>query len=514
MLNDLLLLLPELVLLVFAFVIFGLDLVWRRKTDAGDTAFPVLTVIGALATLAATFFLWAQANSGALQLAVIATDSSNAIPMLAVDRFSLFFKVYAMLTVALVGLMATDYIRARTPFRGEFYALTLLAGLALMLVAGATHLVMIFLAFEFLSIISYLLTGYLRDNALSVEGALKYFLYGAVASTVMLYGFSLLYGATGALDLHGIAVGLSAADPSIHRFLVIPAIMLVVVGLGFKIALVPFHQWSPEAYQGAPTPITAFLSVGPKAAGFALLVRVMTIAFPQFAHTATVNWVAILSGIAILTMTFGNVVAIWQKDIKRLFAYSSIAQAGYMLIGVVAIAPQYVGGSPAIGGWSQGVNGLLVYLLAYLFTNLGAFAIIIAMENKTGSSDIGTYAGLIRRSPYLAIAFFIFLLSLIGIPPTAGFMGKLFVFGAAINQQMFLLAAVAIVNSVISVYYYFYIVRQMFFTDAEDTSPIPVGKALNAVVSVSLVLVFAIAIGAQPFINWATSSAQLLASSF
>ncbi|MFQ5576009.1 MAG: NADH-quinone oxidoreductase subunit N [Anaerolineae bacterium] len=512
--DDLLLLLPEIVLLVFAFIIFGLDLFWKGKANANRAAFPALALVGSVGALAAAFFIWMQAGRGAIQLSVIATDSGNRIPMLAADQFSLFFKVYASVTIALVGLVAADYIKAHTRFQGEFYALTLLAGLALMLVSSSTNLVMIFLSFEFLSITSYLLTGYLRDDALSVEGALKYFLYGAVASGVMLYGFSLVYGATGSVDLHGIALGLAEADGSIPDVLVIPAIALIVVGLGFKIALVPFHQWSPEAYQGAPTPITAFLSVGPKAAGFALMVRVLTIAFPAFAHAAAVNWVVILSGIAMLTMTFGNVVAIWQKDIKRLFAYSSIAQAGYMLIGVVAIAPQYVGAWPAFDGLSQGLNGLLIYLLAYLFTNLGSFAVIIAVENKTGSSDIARYAGLIKRSPYMAIAFFVFLLSLVGIPPTAGFMGKLFVFGAAIKQQMYPLAIVAIINSVISVYYYFYIVRQMFFGEPEDTSPIAASRPLYAAITIALVLVFAIAIGADPFIKWAGSSAHILAAAF
>lgn len=507
--NNLLLLLPEIVILLAALIILALDLAWQGKKQA-RTSFPALAALGALATIAAAVFVWI-----AVQPAIIATDSGGAIPMLAVDRFALFFKIYAALTVGLVALMSGDYVRAKTPFKGEFYALILLAAFSIMLVAGATNLVMIFLAFEFLSITSYLLTGYLRDNDLSVEGALKYFLYGSVASSVMVFGFSLLYGATGSVDLAGIAAGLSTANASIQIYLAMPALILVVVGLGFKIALVPFHQWSPEAYQGAPTPVTAFLSVGPKAAGFALMVRVLTIAFPAFARAAALNWVIILSAIAMLTMTFGNVVAIWQKDIKRLFAYSSIAQAGYMLIGVVAIAPQYLGSNQAVSGWSQGLNGLLLYLLAYLFTNLGVFAVIVVMENKTGSTELGSYAGLIKRSPYLAVAFFIFLLSLIGIPPTAGFMGKLLVFGAAITQQMYALAIVGIINSVISVYYYLGIARIMFFDPVEESAPpIVVAPAINAVVTITLALVLAMAVVAQPFINWVNASAQIIAGKF
>lgn len=245
------------------------------------------------------------------------------------------------------------------------------------------------------------------------------------------------------------------------------------------------------------------------------MVRVLTIAFPAFARAAALNWVIILSAIAMLTMTFGNVVAIWQKDIKRLFAYSSIAQAGYMLIGVVAIAPQYLGSNQAVSGWSQGLNGLLLYLLAYLFTNLGVFAVIVVMENKTGSTELGSYAGLIKRSPYLAVAFFIFLLSLIGIPPTAGFMGKLLVFGAAITQQMYALAIVGIINSVISVYYYLGIARIMFFDPVEEGAPpIVVAPAINAVVTITLALVLAMAVVAQPFINWVNASAQIIAGKF
>jgi proton-translocating NADH-quinone oxidoreductase chain N len=325
----------------------------------------------------------------------------------------------------------------------------------------------------------------------------------------MLFGFSLLYGASGALDLNGIAQGLATSTTGTISLLILPALVLVIVGLGFKIALVPFHQWAPEAYQGAPTPITAFLSVGPKAAGLALMARVLIIGFPA----AWNSWVILLTGIAILTMTFGNLVALWQRDMKRLFAYSSIAQAGYMLIGVVAIAPQILSGA-ATQTWNEGLNGMLYYLLAYLFTNLGAFAVIIAVENQTGSTQISAYAGLFRRAPFLAIAMLVFFLSLVGIPPTAGFVGKFVVLGAAINQEMYFLAIVAIINSVISLYYYFFVVRQMFFADGEETTPLSVGMPVMATVAVTTALVLLMAIWAQPFIRWTTDSAQILATSF
>lgn len=497
--NDLLLLLPEIVITLTAFIILTLDLIWKGDKRSG-AILPWLALAGAILALLATAYIWV--NGEASTTYGLATDDGNYVPMLAVDTMALFFKVLAALTVALVSLSAVEYINARTPFRGEFYVLTLLAGLSMMLLSAATNLVMIYLSLEFLSISSYILTGYLRQDNRSTEAALKYFLYGAVASGVMLYGFSLLYGATGSVDLATIKSTL-AASPAATGFLIVTTVVMILTGFGFKIALVPFHQWSPDAYEGAPTPVTAFLSVGPKAAGLAVLIRVMVVALPEY----SVNWTVILAIIAILTMTLGNLVALWQTNMKRMLAYSSIAQAGYMLIGLAAWTSQR-------GEQFDDVNGILLYLLAYLFTNLGVFTVVIILENKLGTADIADYAGLIRRSPFLSIALLIFFLSLIGIPPTGGFMGKLFVFGAAINQGLYLLAGVGILNSVISVYYYFGVARQVFFVQGEDESPIRGSWVLNAVVGVTLAMTLLIALYGQPFINLANNSAQILAAAF
>jgi NADH-quinone oxidoreductase subunit N len=285
--------------------------------------------------------------------------------------------------------------------------------------------------------------------------------------------------------------------------LIVASVMMILTGFGFKIALVPFHQWSPDAYEGAPTPITAFLSVGPKAAGIAVLIRVLTVALPEY----SVNWTVMLSIIAILTMTVGNLVALWQTNMKRLLAYSSIAQAGYMLIGLAAWTSQ-------TGGRFEGVNGILLYLFAYLFTNLGLFAVVIILENKLGTANTADYAGLIRRSPFLSLALLIFFLSLIGIPPTGGFMGKLFVFGAAIDRGLYLLVGAGILNSVISVYYYFGVARQVFFGQGQDESPIRPGLVMGSVVAVTLVMTLLIALYGQPFIDLANNSAQILAAAF
>jgi NADH-quinone oxidoreductase subunit N len=497
------LLLPEIVLTVVAFLVFALDMIVHRD-EARGRRLPWFAFLGVLVTLAATILVWplAGANGQPVVLAVGQGFGGDSVSMIALDGLALFFKLFTVLMLAIVILSGGEYVQAKTSFRGEFYALLLLAGLSIMLASAATNLVMIYLSIEFLSITSYILTGYLRDDARSTEGAVKYFIYGAAASAVMLYGFSLLYGATGTTDLAAIAAALASGSVTV-QWLVVPATIMALAGLGFKIALVPFHQWSPDAYEGAPTPVTAFLSVGPKAAGFAVLMRFLLTALPDF-H---VSWSAVLAGISIVTMSLGNLVALWQTNVKRLFAYSSIAQAGYMLIGLAALAPQ-------AESWTTGLNGLLLYLFAYLFTNLGAFAVVIAIENRTGSANLSDFDGLIRRSPFLTVAMFVFLLSLIGIPPTGGFIGKLFVFGAAVQSQMILLAVVGVLNSVISVYYYFKIMRPMLFIQAEDAESIRVTTPMGLVVGVSAVMVLVIALYAEPFIRLATESVQMLAAKF
>jgi proton-translocating NADH-quinone oxidoreductase chain N len=497
-LGALRLLAPEISITIIAFAIITLDIMWKDERKSGRVL-PWVAFAGGIWTLLMIVYVWPVAEQYNY---VAATDPDGLVPMLAVDKMALFFKMLAVLTIILVGLSAGEYIEKHTPFRGEFYGLALLATLSLMLLMSATNLIMIYLALEFLSISSYILTGYLRRDARSTEAAMKYFLYGALASGVMLYGFSLLYGATGSVDLATIAEALGTTNVG----LVVASIILILAGFGFKIALVPFHQWSPDAYEGAPTPITAFLSVGPKAAGLAVLIRVMLVTFPAY----SINWVPILSVIAVITMTVGNLVALWQTNMKRMLAYSSIAQAGYMLVGLAAWTAAPNSDSFFLGG----IDAIMLFLLAYLFTNLGVFAVAIIMENQLGTAEISDYAGLIRRAPFLSIALLVFFLSLVGIPPTSGFIGKLFVFGAAVNQELFWLAAFGVFNSVISVYYYFGVVRQVFFVQGEDESPIRTSRTMNAVVAVTLAMTLLIALYAQPFIQLASDSAQILAAAF
>jgi proton-translocating NADH-quinone oxidoreductase chain N len=319
----------------------------------------------------------------------------------------------------------------------------------------------------------------------------------------MLYGMSLLYGATGTTNLRGIAEALATGgNLATFRWVVFPAIVMLLAGFGFKISLVPFHQWAPDVYEGAPTPITAFLSVGPKAAGFAVLLRTMLVALPDL----QVDWIAVLAGISMVTMTLGNLVAISQRNIKRMLAYSSIAQAGYILIGLVSV-------NPDLSQTINGVNGTLLYLLAYLFSNLGAFLAVIAFYHLAGSDQIRDYAGLARRSPWIAGCLVVFFMSLVGLPPTAGFVGKLTVFSAAIQQgesRFYALAIVGVLNSVLSLYYYFNVVRHMFFLPAEEQTRKPIPAPLFAALIIALVMTLGIGLFPQPFFEFASRSAQML----
>lgn len=479
---------PLIVLLLSAVVIFIGDLAVPKKKAWQ----PWLAVLGSLAALAFGLYLllgW-DYQPGAVLGGTVTLGS-----------LALFFQVFAAGVIGLVGVMSREYLQERSPFPGEFYSLLLLAGVAIGLLGAAADLVMVFIAFEMLSITSYILTGYFRHDPRSSEAAMKYFLYGSTASAVLLYGMSLLYGAAGTTQLAGIAQ-LAAGNGGSLEWVVYPALVMLMVGFGYKIAAVPFHQWSPDAYQGAPTPVTAFLSVGSVAAGFAVLIRVLATALPGFRS----DWAAMLSAMAMMTMTLGNLVALSQKDIKRMLAYSGIAHAGYILIGLVSWIP---GGAQ---GSFDGISGVLVYLLVYFFANLGAFAVVIAFEQATGSNRIEDYGGLMGRSPLLAGTMVVFLLSLTGIPATGGFIGKLLVFGAALKQQYYLLALVAIVNSVIAGFYYLNVIRYMFFQPpAEaDQQPIQPSGMLRSAVVFSCLLTLLIGLFAQPFIELVRSSLTML----
>jgi NADH-quinone oxidoreductase subunit N len=478
--NVLVLLAPEVALTAGGVAILILGLLWR-----GEKAYRRLTAIGIVAALAA------------LVLSVVG-DTGGALPLgiLALDSYTQFFRVLGTACAALALLLAWSW-----PGLGnEFPGLLLFAALGILLTAGGANLISIYVGIELLSITSYVLTGLLREDSRANEAALKYFLYGAVASAFMLYGFTFFFGISGAVDLAGVAKGLSQAAASV-RWLAVPALVLSAVGFGFKVAAVPFHQWSPDVYEGAPTPVTAFLSVGPKLAGFAVLARVVLVAWTSLAA----DWVLLAAVLAVLTMTVGNLIALNQTHMKRLLAYSSIAQAGYMLIGLVALRSH---NADPLG---DGVVALLVYLAAYLFTNLGAFTVVMIMEDATGSDAISHYTGLIRRSPLLATALLFFFLSLVGIPPLACFLGKLFIFGAALRAELYWLAAIGVLNSVISLAYYFRVVRLMFFDRGEgEAERVPVMGNLGIALAVTWAGTAGLVFAGTPVIAWAQRSVEML----
>jgi len=364
---------------------------------------------------------------------------------LALDDYAAFFDLLIIMATAITVAMSLDYVAEADIAGGEYYALVLLAALGMMLMAAAGDLIIIFLGLETMSIAIYALAGFMRRDARSNEGALKYFILGAFSTCFLLYGIALIYGATGTIQLDPIRAALTAY--MVSNPLLLLGVGMLLIGFGFKVAAVPFHMWTPDAYEGAPTPVTAFMAVGVKVAAFAAFLRLFLIHLaPVSMHWSPVLWV-----IAALTMTAGNLTALVQTNIKRMLAYSAIAHAGYILVGMAA-AP-----SGAAGG------AILYYLLGYAFTNLGAFAIVIAVERRNRMGDlISDYRGLARTNPMLAAAMTFFMLSLTGVPPLAGFVGKFYVLSAAMNAGLVWLVVLAVVNSAISAYYYVGVIVAMY----------------------------------------------------
>jgi NADH-quinone oxidoreductase subunit N len=389
------------------------------------------------------------------------------------DQYAIFFYFLFAGITATVVLASIDWVNREGRGQGEYYALVLTTCAGLMFLSAGRDLITIFLALELSSIPQYILAGWGKDQK-SSEAGLKYLLLGAIASSLLLYGMALLYGVTGTTLLDGIAASIQT-DGESYRALLVLSMVLMIAGFGFKMAVVPFQMWVPDVYQGAPTPVAAFLSVGSKAAAFAVVTRIFFVALP--AEFLSDDWSMVFAIIAAVSMTAGNLAAIVQTDIKRMLGYSSIAQAGTFMIGLAAIS---VNGDE----FTLGASGVLLYTATYAFTNLGAFVAIIAISQKIGSDQIKDYAGMWKRSPFLSLALAFCLVSLTGIPPTAGFWAKMYVFNAGMRADLAWLVIVGVLNSVLSGYYYLAVVRQMFLGDAEDgrsirTTP-SIGMALGA----------------------------------
>ena len=380
--------------------------------------------------------------------------------MLLQDRLSGFFQLLILVFMSLVTLSVMGYAKEEVKGRRELYALLLLTTVGLLVVVGAQHFALLYLSLELVSILSYLLTGIAKRESLAVEGALKYFLFGALATGAMLYGISLIYGLTGTMDIPSLATSFPDTMKQ-APFLGTFSLLLLLIGFGFKVALVPFHMWAPDAYEGASAPIAAFISVGPKLAGFAVLSRLFLIHISP----AVGFWPPLLAVVAALSMTIGNVVALVQTNVKRLLAYSSIAHAGTITVGLAVATP-------------FGMSAAMYYLLAYLLMNIGAFAGVAAVGNAAGREDIGAFAGLSRRDPLLAFLMTISLLSLAGIPPLAGFFSKMWIMAAALEAKAVWLAVVTGLNSVVAIFYYMKIVKAMYLDPAPAGAPAVRGAAL------------------------------------
>src|SRR5437867_8691820 len=472
--------LPEVMLTGAILVVILLDLVvtggGRRGLGEGAGR---LALVGAGAALVLTLGLPSLGVRGLL------ADTTTAWlfgRMLVFDAFGVFFKVLLGLALLAAVWMSLGSREVRgQPNEGEYYTLLLSSGLGMFLMATAGSLLMAYLSLEFVSLTSYVLTGCLRHNRRSGEAALKYLIYGGVASGAMIYGMSWVFGLTGAMDYAGIARGVEALDPASRGALFL-ALVLVLAGFGYKIASVPFHMWAPDVYTGAPIPVTAFLAVGSKAAGFALLLRFFHFGVGHEGPAPAVAQVPIpqlASIICVATMTLGNLAALSQTNMKRLLAYSSIAHAGYALLGFVVFA-------------DKGVEALLFYLVAYYLMNLGAFWVVMLIANATGREDLDGYRGLAWRggaAPALALGVFLF--SLAGLPPLAGFVGKFNVFAAGVQAKLYALVVIGLLNSVISLYYYARVVKTMFLDDpAADDPALRFGASeLGAVGALSLATV-------------------------
>jgi NADH-quinone oxidoreductase subunit N len=372
--------------------------------------------------------------------------------MIVLDNYALFFDIVICYAAGLIVLLSMDYLARNGGASGEYYALVLFAAAGMMLLASAGDLIVVFLSLELMSLSLYVLAGLFKLRLTSGEASMKYFLLGAFASSFLLYGIALVYGGAGGTGYDRVAAAI-AAKPN-DPFLVI-GLGLMLVGFGFKISSVPFHMWAPDVYEGAPTSVTALIATGSKAAAFAALIRLLT----SGARAMEPNWAALLWVLAVLTMTVGNVVAIAQSNLKRMLAYSSVAHVGYMLVGLVA-------------GGAGGAGAVLFYLLAYTFTTVGTFGVLTLCERATNEEavDVADYAGFARRSPLLALTLSLFLLSLVGIPPLAGFVGKFYVFGAAIRSGYLWLAVIAVLNSAVAAYYYLRVIVYMYMREPEGAS--------------------------------------------
>ncbi|MGH3664521.1 MAG: NADH-quinone oxidoreductase subunit N [Egibacteraceae bacterium] len=481
-------LMPELALLGTALLVLLVELFLSGPSKKLVNPLAIGGVVGALGWLAA--------------LAIDGSRRASFGNMFVVDNYALLFKAFFLLTALFVLFVSYRYFSEIRTYQGEYYFLLLAAFTGMLLMPSARDLVMIFLALELVSVPGFVMAGLRKFDLRSTEGALKFFLFGVLSAAVLLFGLSIVYGYTGTTDLVGVAEGLAAAE---RTPLLLASMLFVIVGFGFKISAVPFHFWAPDTYEGSPIPVTAFLSVASKAAGFAGLLQVCFVAFEPLADV----WAPILGGVSILTMTLGNITALQQRNIVRLLAYSSVAHAGYMILPFALVQP----GNPQLN--SQAFAAVMVYLLAYAAMNIGAFACVTAVARQHPGRQLVDYAGLGWHSPGLATGMTLFLLSLGGaLPVLMGFWAKLFVLQATVIEPTpgsIVLAAALVVNSVVGMFYYLAVIRLMWMGESTITQPLRPGFALNFSIALLAAAVLGYGVYPQAFTGFAQVSTLVAA---
>jgi len=486
-------LLPELCLMILLVAVILYD---RLLKPATGRRVGLLTAWGSLAILLITLGVWVLFDQPSTSVSW--PDDMYWGGMIRHDGVTLVFRVMFLAALVVTSLFSVDVKKLQ---RSEFFSLLITATIGFSLMAASADLIMLFVALETASISLYVLAAFsLRSNR-STEAGMKYFVYGAFASAVMLYGMSLLYGLFGGTNIYALGNALSnlvqssgPIPPSFNGVFLLAAVM-VVFGFGFKISAVPFHFWTPDVYEGAPSAVVAFLSTASKAAGFAIFIRVFTSGIFGLPDPAN-EWWAMLVAMTVVTMTLGNFLAIFQTNIKRMLAYSSIAQAGYTMIGLVSLTP-------------DGSGAAMFYLLMYVFTNIAAFGVVILVSNKTGSEEMTDFYGLSRRAPYLALAMMLALLSLGGIPPTAGFFGKFFIFKAAVDAGFWWLAMIGVLNAFVALYYYLSVIKYMYLYRPEDeTSTIPVSRAAKVALGLTVFGIIYLGVIAAPAFEWTRAAGE------
>lgn len=474
MLNDLAHIMPEILTAVLSLVLLAIGLLVPKNQQKGIGNLAIVALVFILGT---TFF----------------TDN-NVYHLFygtyIVDSFSTFFKQLFLISAIFVGLISGDFMERLGYGHSEYYAMLMAALLGMMIMASAGEFITLYIGLELMTITFCILAAFKKTNSKSAEAGVKYIILGAMSSAVLLYGLSLVYGLTQTTNISEVAQILVAGNITP---LLILGMILLFAGFAFKISVVPFHMWSPDIYEGSPSPVTAFLAVASKAAGLAAFLRVFIIGFPQLLQE---YWIIIAIVLTVLTVVLGNLVAIPQTNIKRMLAYSSIAQAGYMLLGVIAYT-------------SLGIAAILFYAMIYVFANIGAFAVVVAFSRVTGSDEIKDYSGLAQRSPLLAAAMLISLLSLAGIPPLAGFVGKFYLFASVIEQGLIWLAFIALGMSMVSVYYYLIVAKVMYLGEPpENAEPIIVSRGTKLVVLLTTVVTILLGIYPTPLTNIALAVAK------